>query len=400
MYGGTITFGKRFTIITLSDLFMWLFMLLTYVVIAVNSAAILFQIRFGILLIAGILGFCQMQSDEIKNIRILFFVILCAFSWAVSFMMRGDGAYKPDLFLYSLLYMGLAVNMTSHRHNDIWAGILFYIVCGISLFRLVVMGEPIRGFLKEGSSYNFISALILLYLSYYCIALNQNGKPIPYLAAFVFAWLCIVAYGRGGIVTGLFFLAIVTVLGVRDETNKSRRQMLALVTVLTIIIGGIVGFLYIRQNNYELINKLFAKFYVRSNEKEPRLEIWSMYLTECSKRVMTILFGANPDKVGYEGNLHNAFFQMYAHFGLLPFLLLVYSYIRLSVYTYRKKNMYLFCLLLTIAVRAMTDKIAFQGYCEPLFYYAVFSWFNITEKQKMLSYEHIQPHRQIQIGAQ
>ena len=382
---GRLIIRTKITIFTLADIFMWLFMAFTFIAISINSASIIFQIRFGILLIAGVLGFLQIFKREIRNNRTIMFIGLCTFSWSLSLLLRGENAYSSNLFLYSFLYMGIGINLSSHHHNTIYSQILFYIVCGITLFRLLVLNEPIRGFLKDGTSYNFISVLLLLYLSYYSVELIQNNRSIPYLAAVIFAWISLLAYGRGGIITGLFFLAFITFLRIRDETNKNK-EFVRLIAVLTIITGAIAILLYLISENDTLFYGVFAKFYLRSGVKEPRFEMWDGYISECVKSLSTLLFGADSTSFIVDGNLHNSFFQMHSNLGLIPVLILLYSFIRLAIYSFKKRHKDLLCILLTIIVRSMTDKTAFQGYCEPLFYCLVFTWFNVKEKRKMVSY--------------
>ncbi len=386
MHGGKIAIKQSFTLFNLSDFFMWLFMLFTYIVTLIDSSAILFQIRFVFLFAAGILGFYQLLRRDIRNRRITAFVVLCVISWLLSSLLR-SGGYDPNLFLYSFLYMGMGVNMASHRHSDKYSEVLFYLVCGTILFRLLVLNHPIRGFLKDGVSYNFISVLVLLFLSYYSIERIQNEKPIPYLAAFLFAWISVLAYGRGGIVTGLFFLISVTILGNLDEINRNKKKVFCIITVLTVVLVLVFVIFLNRPTGNELFSKIFTKFYLKKDTEEPRLVIWSDYIRECCKSLLTIVFGTDPNIVFRDGNLHNAFLQMYSCFGLVPMLIMLFSFINLTFYSIKKKNYYFLCVLLTVSLRSMTDKTAFQGYCEPLFYYMVFSMLNIKEKKRMISDE-------------
>ncbi len=385
MSGGKIAIKTKITLFSVADIFMWFYILFAFVITSINSAPVFFQMRFVSLLFAGGFGYLQLLKGRVRNSRIILFILAFAASWAASFLIRGSGAYEPNLFLYSVLYMGMAVNMVSHRHSVRIPGFLFFVVCATSLVRLLILKEPIRGFLKDGTTYNFISVLLLFFLAFYCIALIQNNEKIPYVAAIVFAWISLLVYGRGGIITGLFFLVFVIFWGTKDETNRKKRGALRLTAVVTVIVGvvALLAFLgYIRIAAFESV---FAKFYEKNATDEPRLEIWSGYIRACSKSLRDFIFGADSKRFFVDGNLHNAFVQLHSAFGMIPFLLLLYTFVRLAVYSFKTKRMYLLCLLLTIVIRSMTDKTAFQGYCEPLFYYLAFTWLNVREKKRMVS---------------
>lgn len=389
MRDGIIVLKTNNEIFTIADFCMWMFMFLTFFSTSISSATVVFRLRLIFLIIAGILGFTQLFFESIRNVRIIWFVLLCISSWSISFMLRCEGAYEPNLFLYSLLYMGVGINLTSHHHNDLFAGALFYTVCGITLFRLIVLNEPIRGFLKDGTSYNFISVMLLLFLCYYCIELIQNNKPIPYLAALLFTLLCFIAYGRGGIITGVFFFVSTFFSELNDPTCLYKKNTTKIVTILLAVICVCAFSIYILEGNYSLFRSIFAKFYVGDNLQATRLDLWSSYIKEASLDITTMLFGADID-LFMDRNLHNAFLQMHSSLGLIPLIVLLYACTRLTMYAIKEKKLFLLCIMATMVIRSMTDKTAFQGYCEPMLYSFVFMWFNITEKKRITCYDYRQ----------
>ena len=381
-------FTTKISILEITDFFMWLFFFLTFIVAIINNSTVIFRIRFITLLVAGLLGLFQLTRQSSFNKRLVLYIYISIVSCLVSYLLNGTNAYPLNMLIYAVFYMGIAVNLISHKQKLWYAKILFHIVSLSILAKFLIYKIPLQEIMVDTESYsfNFISVFVLFYVLYYSICCIQNNKSIPFLVGVIFVVICLLAHGRGGIVTSVFYFLSLGFIGWKDKINQNKKWkkvlLLVLITVITLFI------LYIYVSDFLTFQSIFARFYAKSVENEPRFLIWGTYIKECISGFSNLCFGADPIPVfPPDGNLHNTFLQLHSRYGLIIAFTLIFSFYRLLIYATKEKHFYLLSVLMTLIIRAMTDKIAFHGFCEPLFYYFLFSWFNIVEKGRLISSE-------------
>lgn len=358
---------KSKLIYLLSDIFMYICFFATFVVTNIYNNDILLRIRLIATVIAGILGLLAFIRQQRKmNLPIFLFIVLMIVSWILIAIFRPEGMLELNQFIYSMCYMGIALNLLSHKQKILPAAILYYGTLLIMLYRLLIQKVAIRGFLLDGTSYNYISILAMLYLMLYCLILIQNDRNIPFIIAIPYFVVCILAYGRGGCISGILFLGAVIYI----NFGKIRKRGMKFIVTTSFIILLIIFF----QTNifYDFVATYFGKFQVAGYVDEARITIWSKFIENNMKGVSAFLLGSNPGLIRSDLNLHNTFLQCWAHFGFLTFLISFYSYIRGGIQGVLENKKAYVAMLLIFVIRATTDRLAFWGYSEPFFYYFIF----------------------------
>ncbi|MBP5368799.1 MAG: hypothetical protein J6Z01_10145 [Bacteroidales bacterium] len=260
--------------------------------------------------------------------------------------------------------------------------VLFIFVMVSILVKLLLFDTPIREFMLDESSYNFISVLALLYFGLYCLTLIKNNKPLSLKDGFLFLVVCCLAYGRGGIISALCFLGLLLVYkfyNARISANK--KVLIGFLVLLSIIFFH--SLLLDRLSDYEI----FGKFKKMGMESNGRADIWLKFINNSFSSFKDFILGANPAKIFTEGNLHNSYLQMYANFGFVFFISNVFITILILIYYSRKRsrNIWLLILFVTFIVRALLDRVCFRGHCEILYFYFIFNFFiDISTKNKVV----------------
>lgn len=347
----------------LGDICLYSFILLTFYVFVFNYSTQFLKIRFIILLIGGIFGFLGMRKQDIKIIAIVFLVIV---SYMIQQISRKAGIYGGDLFLYTLSYMGLAINMINHKQNKTMPVLIYYVCISLLIIKLVVFSTPIRQFMLDGSSYNYISVIALFPLCLYIITLAQNNKEIPLIAAILFFVVTVIAYGRGGILAGSTFLFLVILLKIRKV-----KSLILRIFILTIM--AILFLIFLNSSiYYAVMSTVLKKFTLIGMNDTGRMEYWVQFLEAISSDLSDFILGPNPFYIRFDGNLHNSFLQAYAIFGIAVFLVVTLCMVSILVWLLKKKKYTLFIIAFTLFVRANSDKLFFQGFCEIYLWYFVF----------------------------
>lgn len=361
-----ISVSKSQLINQFSDLIMYILFFINLYTFAVNGSAYIYQLRYVFLFISGTMGFILTFVHR-KNIKIYYIIIFICVCWGFSCIFRSEGTYPIELFKYSIMYMGVSLNIIDHNHNIKYSKILYYLASFVILYQLIILKVPIRSFMKDGTSYNYISVLLLFYLLYYCITCIQQRKKIDYFSAILFFIISLLAYGRGGIVTATFFLIFV-VMARYKEINKTYQKIIVGILIFILFILIIINF-----SNIFIESGLFNKFIVRSNiSEESRLLVWKAYIENLFGSCINILFGGTKFIAFESGNIHNSFLQIHASIGLLPLIYICYSYLSYIKLNLKERNYMPIICLLALVLRAMLDQLFFQGYNEIFLYYFVF----------------------------
>lgn len=354
---------KKNLIYYIGNFFLYLFFTFNFISFGMYSSLFISRIRFLVLIIAAIFGYYYLLKKHNNNLYFVFLIFVI--SWTFATLFREKGVYSFDLFKYSLMYMGVSLNILYSKQNFTIAKFLFFVCCTITLFQLLILKIPIRQFMRDGTSYNYISVLVLFYLLFYNVVCIQNKKNYDFLAAILFFIISLISYGRGGIITAGFYLIMVFIYKFSDIKLFYKCVLcIIMIVFLSLSVNSIREFIY--------NSGLFDKFIVRAGEEESRLLIWKIYITDACSSVKSFFWGGNKYLINSEGNIHNSFLQMHSSIGIIPLLITVYSYARLTLQAFIKKNYLLVISVITLIIRAFTDKLFFQGFNEIFLYYFIF----------------------------
>ena len=328
-----------------------------------NSTTIL--ISQAVILGCGALGFLTAFFD--RQLRVFYYAFFAVFCYALSLILRHEWSYEMSSFVQSVCYMGAAYLLFRKKHHVLPYRVVYYAVCAFMIFQLLIRNVPIRRFLKDGNSYNFISVIALFYLSVYVLVQLQNNIEPGYLQAALFLIIAVAAYGRSGIVVAVFFMFLVIFR--RIHLNK-RDIFLYLVTAAFVLLLFIYGGDIL---NYILKAGYFEKF-TTAGLDTPRPIIWRLFWETCTSGIRLFVSGGIPTSYSAEGNLHNSFLQMYTSLGAAFFCVTVILLIRAAADRIKKRDYWGLMMPVTLFMRAFMDKLFYKGYCEIILYYFIFQY--------------------------
>ena len=236
----------------------------------------------------------------------------------------------------------------------------------IYIIYLISIGLSFKSILVSGSSYNYISILLLFALMLYYIAMLNKGKDISLTLSIVYFLLCIWAYGRGGIVAAAFLNIALLLKKIIAGDNKWKKRFYVLIAIIILIIT------FILIQNGEIFETIFPKFYLKGTTDEQRLNIWRLFIQNNNKDFLSFLFGSDTSLIRSDHNLHNFALQAYATFGFIGFIVLIFLIIKSAIMMIKLEKYDHLILFVFLLIRASTDRVFFQGYCEIFLYYFLF----------------------------
>lgn len=346
-----------------SEILIFLFLFYTAYVRLIDNTLFGLNVCNFTLLLAGLLNYVKALLK--KDFSVVLLALFTGISWIICCLLRTEWNYETISMINTIAYISVAYDFVVEEKSTLLYGFLYYFVALYTLYALVIKGVPIRGFLKDGTSYNYISIVVLFYLCLYTLVQIKNKKRITMTQAIIFLVIVIVSYGRGGIVTGLSYLMLTLFAKFKENDKKPTTYLVTLSAFAFVLV------MWNKLYSYVMSHGFFQKFQAMGLEGE-RSSMWSMYAKTCFKSAKYFYVGGNPGIFSVEGNLHNSFLQLYASFGILYLLVLVYVYIQAFRQMYIEKEWQAFVVAITFSLRAATDKLMFRGYCEIIFYFLIF----------------------------
>ena len=241
----------------------------------------------------------------------------------------------------------------------------------MSILLKIVQGVD-KNQLLLANSRNYISILLLSTMLLYYISCLDKKKSVSILPAIIYLFINMYATGRAGIIVAIFLLIGVLFykyISVRRKNVKILIGFLGIISIfaLCVYILNLDNAIILR-----LINTKFSAFAQRGYDSNGRFEIWSTFVNNNNKSIGDFLFGSDATLAMGDGNLHNSFLQCYASFGILGFVLVIALTIRAFFGGIHKKAFFWLILFGGFILRAVTDRVFFQGYCEVYLYYFLF----------------------------
>lgn len=357
------------------------FVLLTICVRMIDRTNTLLLINNTILAIAGAIGWFYIVIN--KSQTIMLFAGISAISWTIEIIMGRAWNYDVMNFLTSIFYMGIAYFIIIDKNAIKIMKTIYLVACVVVIFQITITGQSYRLIMIEGNSYNYISVIFLLLLGMVFITnSNLKNSQIILYSVLYFA-ICMLSYGRGGIVSGTVLM--IGVLLVNMFQRKKRSQALIIVLLIIVIIavavffGSAIGRLIVEEN-------YFGKFDSYGFDSNGRFDIWKNYINDCFGSFYAFFLGGDRFNSlsirGGELNLHNSFLQMYASYGLMFFIANIIILVNVIKRKVHEKNWFVLAFIITFVIRSLTDKIMYEWPCEIIYYYYIFEYLCLKSRKK------------------
>lgn len=246
------------------------------------------------------------------------------------------------------------------------------------LYKCVTVGsdpDSVNLFLGGGSR-NMVSGIALFLQILYSVTYFQRYGRLPVASAFVTFGLCLLAFGRTGIVLS-GALCLLTVRPYWSRFGLTERIVFGILfgSVLVALVHPIFSF---------LIEDTSFKYGLRS----PRFTMLREYFSGFSLEALLMgrSFEEMPTVMRFNANPHNSF--LYGHHlmgGAYLMFLSVVVLIVIHCLRVAKKRIY-GLLLILLMIRAFFDLIAIPGYFDGIFFYilslALISWHGGSESPR------------------
>lgn len=353
---------------------LYAFLALTTVIFLYQYNSTMFNLRYAFMAVGALFGYWSCFAGAKKFQAPVLLLLSLLFCWIFCYLgQQGYSNYSLSNFLYTVIYIGLSVLILQNEYNHT-ISILLYAFAALTIMLRIVQNVNMNHILLANSR-NYISVLLLLPLLFYYISCHDKGKPILVSPAILYFYICICAVGRGGIVSSGFLTIALIIYKVRKVENKNLRRLLWLVVVIIfatslIYISGLETATIDR-----FLNTYFSRFILKGITDVSRQNVWTAFFENNKQSVSTFLFGSNVLLARSDGNLHNSFLQAYASFGLVGFLIIMGLSLKSLITGIRKKDSLWVILFIGLILRAFTDRLFYQGYCEVLIYYFILYWY-------------------------
>lgn len=317
----------------------------------------------------GVLGVLMaFFSRKYKLDNILAFILLYGLTLVINWITIGNITFSD--IMVNVLLVGITLVMLINRWTY-WEGIIIFYATALAVLYALNTRTVLRIF---GSSNNYISVVLILAVSFYYIAVENDGRKIKLydlLPALICFFLSVLAEGRGGILSTAVLVALMLFLYMRTVANKRARRSIIIILILFLV--GVV--LLIR--NVDLLDTFMSlgKFGTRGANNSDRAIIWGSYFAKMRESIGYILVGAPLRDISiislHGGNCHNSFLQLHAYNGLLMFIVFIVMLVRAFIYYWKNQQFVKVAVLAVLVLRGMTDKFIFGQYGMPIMLFFV-----------------------------
>ena len=317
--------------------------------------------------VAAIGAICLLYVCEKEGSSPLFGVIF-GFASCVSLLMLVSMLYNQNTsledFLWVWAYSGPVAIMLFQSVDHRAFTIAFYAVVAFLLVQIAIGVDSTEVF-KSGSRNGISSNVILLAVLAYYYRWRQLRK-INLLPALLAVPACLYSVGRAGVAISILLLAFVFVayLVLEDRPAFLKFLIVALVCAL-IAIFAVELF-------SGLIDSLLERFQ-REGLESGRAKMWSEYFGLVSTSFGNLLLGAPTMadmslRIAFQqGNLHNSFLMLHAHFGAIGFVVITVCSVIFLRQLVKRGELFVVGIIGVAIVRMLFDGIAFFGPYDLLF---------------------------------
>lgn len=284
--------------------------------------------------------------------------IIVLISGTLNFLLVGN--IHLSVFISILFsYFPIALCIVYEKELNPYFWMLNYLAAGVYLLFKMLTSDGV--FLFETFSRNNLSILLMAWLIIYVASLERAKREVPMWALYFYFACCVVAIGRGGILSSGLILALSYLRYHFKNGGISRRGQnvgRAAVGVALILICALVAYF----KSEWILEHLFSHFIDRNRfaNNDSRLMMIKEYF-HAIREAKDVLLGADKNKAPiiaeYSGNPHNSYVFAHMRLGLPGFLLLVAGGIFSAFQLFRTKRYALCIMSLGYFLRIFTDAL-------------------------------------------
>lgn len=315
---------------------------------------------YGQLLVAisGIIIFCNLViKKHLHYLKMIVLLFLMSVFMLISYIFNGNASISN--FLWCPCYMGIAWliynNKISYRVFDF----LFYMISGVFVF-CMLLGIDSRNIISYASR-NYISVIMLFFLSLSVITRFKQGQSIGYIPILLNMLICFYGQGRAGVFCSIILFVVFFII----ESCKNFSLLKITVLVLFLLIG--ICCMEIHQISF--ISSFIDRVQT-SGLQTTRMDILVEYSTAISNNILYFIFGA-PYDIGYwldlYRNPHNSILCLHMKYGIGG-IFLVFGGLSLCFYRYLRKDAVISLFFCIVFLRSLFDWVAFNGVFDVLFW--------------------------------
>lgn len=307
-----------------------------------------------------------------SDIYILIVVVFCLLFSIINSLRFTLGALFLGLQLLTMSYSAyFIVNKCNINLLKVAKTILLLYFIFFFYSLVTVGGSPndINGYLKT-SSRNIVSGLCLIFQIFYSSCFYFKHKKLPLFTPVITFLICILSYGRAGIICALILLFI-TALSLIMGNNRAK----AYFRVVLLILALPFSILFIKYTPvvYDEIysNSNFSKAGLDSPRIAMNIEYWDgmNFIDFFAGRS----FEMSPTIMDYDMNPHNSYIQGHHFMGVAYLMLFLYMLINLIKTFFKHPSLVLPTLLLSVFfIRISIDVISFPGSLDLILFYLYF----------------------------
>lgn len=323
--------------------------------------------------------FFFVEQKALINSKLLIVLVLITISSLFNIIVIGN--HTVFTFIYLLLSFFSGLFFLSDSISERTFLIATYLGIMLILIKYISVGDMNEIF--SNSSRNYVSVLLLYSLTMYYIKAEKKIRILPALMTFI---VCVIAIGRGGIISSGLLLVFVILIKLYKKRNSSYIMLFFLLLSFFIAI-----FIAILTDYYTFeISVLFERFAERGMKDTGRIPIWRGYLLRSIENGVYFTFGAPidsiPEAMKWNGNLHNSFLFIHAYNGILLFATVIMLIIYSITKAINERNMIYVACFLTFIIRGFLDAVFWgSGLGTPVF--MAFLLFYLKNKSRIPGYK-------------
>lgn len=260
-----------------------------------------------------------------------------------------------------LLYLPIAIYFFyGNNSNSKYWEFNYFLYSAFLCFKMITSDDGYH--LSYALSRNSLSVLLLIWLVILSVLYAKENKYLPLKDVIVFLVGCIIATGRGGIISGVMlafcFWLIETKENILRSSIKKHKYKLKLILLFLVALITAIIFAY----NFDLFyNKYMFRFTdpasIRSSDA--RIYIWKLYIERC-QNLLIFFWGDNTYRLlhfTFNGNLHNSILMTHAKFGIIGFFYVICVFVASTALAIKTKDYRFLSIILVFFIRSLTDQI-------------------------------------------
>jgi hypothetical protein len=359
----------------ISNLALIFFVLLTFSKFLI-TAQLYFEVATACLAILGIVCLLIAAGTIPRNSAL-------HFAWSIPTvlglvtMLPGNNQLFSSL-LQTTAHIGLAIILVKSPPRLNIQSIIIALAILFFLVQIVTNTPPDEVFTV---SRNFISVIVVLIVSLYFLACDEERKKPSALVPAIFLLITIWAIGRSGIASALLLL---TGALLYKPTLRRIGLVLVLFASTFVAFSQLAATSALTAENYNRIGIFLIAFerFERLGTSGERDTINSEYLERVQDNPLEIVFGAPLEKiksiVEVDGNPHNSFIRLHTSLGIFGAMIFVVM-LACSVSRLIRSGRYLTLIALGVSLfRSAFDSTAFPGPLDIIIFYGLFRPFSNT----------------------